>query len=473
MFKRKPKPKLKEGFDVGKANMETPDYEIKIDGVVPIDYAAAINDRQKRVKKIKDDFSKKDKLTDEFIEEQDNKRMNESFEGRNLYSVAWNLSEQLDELVAEFGKMENIEDFLREKHFRTLNDAIEILQDFAVHYSYVMENEDVFENFNEGKTKMKLHKYLKEDIISDLKSDGFEVYSIDEVDPETRTEMKIDGATIAVHLPERARTWYFKNEGSLETYFSNGGKLDVNKPGLVEALPAIATAAITAAAAGAGSRLVDKVFGESTSSTEEIEIHLMDLLEDEVSAGVINYFIDNDGYDFVLVYNNNLDNIRKEAVYLSYVLSENGYKVKDWDINGKNVIILKFETPFVPEKIEESDEQEKKKRVRSANVKKKDKLYSEDDVFVQVYDDLSSEVENEGRGKEVNKQVDVPRGKRYIGPYVGPGDYDLTVYARTRDDLKWAEKIADHYGVKIDIKEDRNKTTNSYYPWKAILRNIR
>ena len=33
-------------------------------------------------------------------------------------------------------------------------------------------------------------------------------------------------------------------------------------------------------------------------------------------------------------------------------------------------------------------------------------------------------------------------------------------------------KIADHFGLKIDMKEDKNKTTNKYYPFYAILRNV-
>ena len=54
MFKKKRH--VSEDFDVGKANMETPNYEIKINGQVPIDYATAINDRQKRIDKIEKDF---------------------------------------------------------------------------------------------------------------------------------------------------------------------------------------------------------------------------------------------------------------------------------------------------------------------------------------------------------------------------------------------------------------------------------
>lgn len=432
MFKKKKK--LKEGFDVGKINMETPDYEIKIDGVTPIDYATAINDRQQRVEKIEKDFEEKDKITDEFIEEQDDRRMNES-------SKAEQIKKQYKELEAKLeaeGK-----DIAKEKLEGPLHDL-------AMKYVEVSMKESCDS------------KYLKEtsedDLIVDMKKDGFEIYTLSEVDEETKKDMETDGATIAVELPERARTWYFKDMETMKKFFADGGKLDVDKPGLVEALPAIATAAITAAAAGAGSRLVDKVFGESASSKEMLYMRAENI-SDEIDAlltdlsGIenVNKYILDSEFD---VLNKAVEILQDFAMMYSHV-----EKGEDLSEATENTEAKVAEKP--------------KKRVRSANVKKEDKFYSEDDKFLQVYDDLSSEVENEGKGKEVNKQVKVPRGKRYVGPYVGPGDYDLTVYAKTREDLQWAEKIADHYGVKIDIKEDRNFTSNKYYPWKAILRNIK
>lgn len=251
--------KMKEGFETGKANMEYPDYEIKITGQVPIDYAKAIDDRQKRVEKIEDDFKEKDKIEDEFEKETaQHKEIVESFNSP-LYDKAIYLSQQLNDFIAGISDLSNIDDFLVDSDFNKLNDAAEVLDRFAT------------------------------------------------------------------------------------------------------------------------------LYGEVTESKEDIT--------------------------------------------------------------------------------------EEKIRNRSKNVKKEDKMYSSDDKWLQVYDDLSSEVDNEGPKGEVNKQLKIPRGKRFSGPYAGPGDYDLTVYATNRDDLKWAEKIADHYGVDIDIKEDKSK--NVYYPWYAILRDIR
>lgn len=53
------KRKVREKFQVGKANMEFPDYEIKIEGQTPITYADAINKRINNINQIKKDFEGK------------------------------------------------------------------------------------------------------------------------------------------------------------------------------------------------------------------------------------------------------------------------------------------------------------------------------------------------------------------------------------------------------------------------------
>ena len=73
------KRKVEEKFEVGKANMEFPDYEIKIEGQTPITYADAINKRIKNITRIKKDFERKDKIMDEF-ENENQKRFDESMD---------------------------------------------------------------------------------------------------------------------------------------------------------------------------------------------------------------------------------------------------------------------------------------------------------------------------------------------------------------------------------------------------------
>lgn len=116
----------------------------------------------------------------------------------------------------------------------------------------------------------------------------------------------------------------------------------------------------------------------------------------------------------------------------------------------------------------------KKRRVRSSNTRKEDKLYSSDDLYLKVYDELSSEVKNEGPNKEINKELNAPAKIRYQGPFAGPGDYDLYVDASSLADLDWARKVANHYGVKMDIEKSSASTGRSKnYPYRAIFRNLK
>ena len=313
MFKKKRH--VSENFDVGKANMETPNYEIKINGQVPIDYATAINDRQKRIDKIEKDFEKKDKLTDEFIEEQDNRRMNESFNS-NLYDESIFLTDKLNKFIDRINNLEDVDSYISDFDIQKLNDASTILDNFTTAY----------------------------------KSGGYQ-------------------------LKESSKAQQIKKENKeLEAKLKSEGK-DIEK--------------------------------------EKLNGSLNDLTMKYVDSTI--------------------DNLKES---------------------------------------DEETEQPVKRRGRP-KADPKDKMFSEDDLWLQVYDDLSSEVDNEGKGKEVNKQVKIPRGKRFIGPYAGPGDYDLTVYGKNMEDLQWAKKVADHYGVDIEIKKDNNSNTNSYYPYVAILKDVR
>lgn len=323
MFKKNKK--LVEEFEVGTANMETPNYEIKINGQVPIDYATAINDRQKRIDKIEKDFEKKDKLTDEFIEEQDDRRMNESFDSK-LYDEAVVLSKTLDSFITKIGSFVDTDFAMVGSDMDTLNRAVEALDTFATLY---------FEEkypLRESSKAEQIRKQYK-DLEAKLKSEGKDIKKEKLNGPLHDLAMKYIDATIGIKESK------------------------------------------------------EEACSKEVQESEEVE-------------------------------------------------------------------------------------QPVKRRGRP-KADPKDKMFSDGDLWLQVYDDLSSEVENEGKGKEVNKQVKIPRGKRFIGPYAGPGDYDLTVYGKNMEDLQWAKKVADHYGVDIEIKKDNNSNTNSYYPYVAILKDVK
>ena len=98
-------------------------------------------------------------------------------------------------------------------------------------------------------------------------------------------------------------------------------------------------------------------FDESTNDTHtenDIAEHLMDLLQDDISQEVIDYYFDSTEKEFILVYNNNVVDIEKEAIKLSELLDENGYNVIDWNTNGNNVLIFKLQDSFQTQKLEEA-----------------------------------------------------------------------------------------------------------------------
>lgn len=80
--------------------------------------------------------------------------------------------------------------------------------------------------------------------IEDLKKNGFEVYSYEEImeqnvpeDEEILDEMDMVGADILLSNPSMARYWFFEDKDSMLKYFENGGKVGFeNHSKLVESL---------------------------------------------------------------------------------------------------------------------------------------------------------------------------------------------------------------------------------------------
>ena len=115
-------------------------------------------------------------------------------------------------------------------------------------------------------------------------------------------------------------------------------------------------------------------------------------------------------------------------------------------------------------------EPETKKRARGANEVKQKGDYSSEDLWLAVYDELSSEVDNEGDGQQVDKQIKARKGERYEEVYPS-GTNDIVVYAPSLDKFDFARKVADYYGVECDEpKEDKNATTNGYYRYSMVIR---
>lgn len=80
--------------------------------------------------------------------------------------------------------------------------------------------------------------------IEDLKKNGFEVYSYEEImeqnvpeNEEILDEMDKVGADILLSNPSMARYWFFKDNDSILKYFGNGGKVGFeNHSQLIESL---------------------------------------------------------------------------------------------------------------------------------------------------------------------------------------------------------------------------------------------
>lgn len=387
------KRKVGEKFEVGKANMEFPDYEIKIEGQTPITYADAINTRIKNINRIKKDFERKNKIMDEF-EEENFKRLQETI---------------ADDMIAILRKM-NIkdDDQLRDQVLKITNQFIDER----------MPPVELFLKYHEAKGNYNEHPQDFEkayDILDRYAKEG-----------ENVDNMAVD--ELFVRAPEDVQHQL----------------ISLIRPSMQESLD----------------------FNNKLYKHAENLSSMLSTFIDEVSKiNTVDFLTDGD-FDTL---NRAIEVLDGFATAYSYIMdNENVFESKKCPDCGNEICTC----DKTSENLEEAGRATAELRKPRSVIKKEDKLYSRDDVWAKVYDELSSEVENEGPKGEIYKEVDIPRGKRFIGPYVGPGNDDLTVYAHIKDDLKWAKKIADHFGLKIDMKEDKNKTTNKYYPFYAILRNV-
>ena len=387
------KRKVGEKFEVGKANMEFPDYEIKIEGQTPITYADAINKRIKNVNRINKDFEIKDKIMDEF-EEENFRRLQETI---------------ADDMIAILRKM-NIkdDDQLREQVLKITNQFIDER----------MPPVELFLKYHEAKGNYNEHPQDFEKAYAILDRYAKEGENVD--------NMPVD--ELFVRAPEDVQHQL----------------ISLIRPSMQESLD-----------------LNNKLYKHA----ENLSSMLSTFIDEVSKINTVDFLTDGD-FDTL---NSAVEVLDGFATAYSYIMdNENVFESKKCPDCGNEVCTC----DKTSENLEEAGRATAELRKPRSVIKKEDKLYSRDDVWAKVYDELSSEVENEGPKGEIYKEVDIPRGKRFIGPYVGPGNDDLTVYAHIKDDLKWAKKIADHFGLKIDMKEDKNKTTNKYYPFYAILRNV-
>lgn len=117
------------------------------------------------------------------------------------------------------------------------------------------------------------------------------------------------------------------------------------------------------------------------------------------------------------------------------------------------------------------------KRSRSAVEKPEDKLRNQikgmdqDEIWMEVYDELSATTDNEGTGKDVDKKMKAKRGERYEHVYPSSiYDYGLVVYAPTIEDFNFAKKVAKRYGcIYKEPKVSVGMSRNSYYKYEMTI----
>ena len=442
------KRKVGEKFEVGKANMEFPDYEIKIEGQTPITYADAINKRIKNITQIKKDFERKDEIMDEF-ENENQKRFDESMDDVDDIDNEFERIDRsgTDEEVAlaaimynlGLTKMSEAREILPTLSKDKINDYMEyyFLRDLPRDERLAIwnnrKNTSSSSNVKESFDKELVDKFMEYHEYPGNYDDNMEAFDkvYDMLDTYAKEDENPDNMTVDELFVRAPRSEQEK-------------MIKLIKPNIKEAL-----------------YTDTKLYKEAVNISEMLSNFISELGKINTSDFMVES-------DFEIL-NRATEVLDGFATSYSYIMdNENVFESKKCPDCGKEVCTC----DKTSENLEEAGRATAELRKPRSVIKKEDKLYSRDDVWAKVYDELSSEVENEGPKGEIYKEVDIPRGKRFIGPYVGPGNDDLTVYAHIKDDLKWAKKIADHFELKIDMKEDKNKTTNKYYPFYAILRNV-
>lgn len=428
------KRKVSEKFEVGNANMEFPDYEIKIGGQTPITYADAINKRINNINQIKKDFEGKNKIMDEF-EKENQKRFDESIDYVDDCKSDRRIGVTNQRYKGYMIRLDRAGDGYNvyDKHGELEDTGYSSKEAARKFIDELVSDNDAYYDYKESIDKDLVDKFMEyhecPDNYSDNRDAFDKVYAMLDTyakDDENPDNMLVDELFVRAPISEQEKM------------------IKLIKPKMKESL-----------------YTDTKLYKEA--------INISEMLSNFISeVGKINtsdFMVDGD-FETLNRATEVLDGF---ATSYSYIMdNENVFESKKCPDCGNEICTC----DKTPENLEEAGKVTAELRKPRSVIKKEDKLYSRDDVWAKVYDELSSEVENEGPKGEIYKEVNIPRGKRFIGPYVGPGNDDLTVYAHIKDDLKWAKMIADHFGLKIDMKEDKNKTSNKYYPFYAILRNV-
>lgn len=451
---------------LGNRNMGYPTNEIEVKGAVPVDFAAAINEYQTREKKTAETFKEFKDKAEEFVKQNHNRKV----KGKATSEMKkMHLSEAVDfGNPMEFGRGPCVP--IVHNYTRTIKDAVEGLRDPKT----------------ANLAKSALSRYAYQLMDAKMSVDNFNTYwqarypaSMDYIEKQLALipddVLKSTGEMKELKLSE-----------SLFEDATEEGKFDkyIGQFGSGPCAPISHLRYWKRHLDDAAKHLNDERFGEMAE--KEVAEAL-----DNIKAN-LQEFIDFNTYwtkHYALVrqaFNQVIENADVEMgmpeslvnvdVPITANVTANGNTVPFLNGSAKTEDIdpdffaIDNEQTLTESPTAVMDPPVKKKRKRGPNEKPDIADYSSMDLWYAVYDELSATTDHEGEGKTVNKQLKARRGERYEHVYPH-GDTDIVVYAMDIEDLDFAKRVADHYGVIAEKpKKDNNPRTNGYYKYSMIIR---
>lgn len=165
-----------------------------------------------------------------------------------------------------------------------------------------------------------------------------------------------------IHVEIRAELDYEDMDKLLEILdrvvnvkFDKDAYFDMVQPGISEAFIRTQTAQTSTDVSCADDTETKSVYDVREDEVAEEYLNIVYDIVDDI-GGLIDYYVDDYG-NFVVVFNNNVDNIRDRAQEMLSALAQAGTGAKDWNTNGNNVLIFEMERNYTVKASSESDQQ--------------------------------------------------------------------------------------------------------------------
>lgn len=165
-----------------------------------------------------------------------------------------------------------------------------------------------------------------------------------------------------IHVEIRAELDYEDMDKLLEILdrvvnvkFDKDAYFDMVQPGISEAFIRTQTVQTSTDVSCADDTETKSVYDVREDEVAEEYLNIVYDIVDDI-GGLIDYYVDDYG-NFVVVFNNNVDNIRDRAQEMLSALAQAGTGAKDWNTNGNNVLIFEMERNYTVKASSESDQQ--------------------------------------------------------------------------------------------------------------------